>query len=55
MQGIVSDYGYGSKEELFEQSGEDYVKNVYINNKALELVTESAKITYEEESGEDAE
>ncbi len=52
VQGVVSDYGYESKEALFEQTGEDYVKRAYVTDKALGIVMDSAKITYSDQPQE---
>lgn len=52
--GVVADYGYESEDALIEQYGEDYVRDVYINEKALEMITENAVITYGDEDGDAA-
>ena len=54
-EGIVSDYGYESEDALIEQYGEDYVKNAYLTTKTLEMLTESADITYDKNANKDAE
>lgn len=53
---VVSDFGYESEDALVEQYGEDYVKNVYVNNKTLEMLEENADITYSADAkeGEDS-
>ena len=47
-QEIVSDFSYESEEALMEQYGEDYVRNAYISDKAMDFVIENAKVTYDE-------
>lgn len=53
VNGVISSYGYEDRDALMEAYGEDYVKNIYCNNKALELVTENAVITYGEKKNAD--
>lgn len=43
---IVSSSGYKDEKALMDEYGEDYVKTIYRNNKALELVRENAVVTY---------
>ncbi len=49
-QGIVTDFGYESEDALIEQYGEDYVKNAYVSDKAMDFVIDNANITYDAES-----
>lgn len=49
---VVEDYGYASEEALLEQHGEEYIKNVFLREKTVDMLTENAKITYGETSGE---
>ncbi|MCI9493155.1 MAG: trigger factor [Lachnospiraceae bacterium] len=46
---VVEDYGYGSEEALLEQHGEEYVRNVFLNEKVMGMLVENAKITYNAE------
>lgn len=46
VDSVVSSGGYEDADTLMEEYGEDYVKNVYLNNKAMELVSENAVVTY---------
>ncbi len=43
---VLSDGGYASKEELYSEFSEDYVRRQYRQDKARELVTDNAVITY---------
>lgn len=52
---VVEEYGYESEEALLEQHGEDYVKNVFLREKTVDMLMENAKITYGENSGESGE
>ncbi|TGY97955.1 trigger factor [Petralouisia muris] len=49
---VVEEYGYESEEALLEQHGEEYVRNVYLREKTIDMLTKNAKITYGENSGE---
>lgn len=49
-QGIITDYGYESEDALMQQYGEDYVKNAYISDKAMQYVIDNAKVTYSSNS-----
>lgn len=49
-QGIVTDFGYESEDALIEQYGEDYVKNAYISDKAMQFVIDNAEVTYDAEN-----
>ncbi|MCI9447402.1 MAG: trigger factor [Lachnospiraceae bacterium] len=46
-QDIISDYGYEDEDALVEQYGEDYIKNAYISDKAMQFIIDNAKITYD--------
>lgn len=43
---MASNYGFESQEALFKEYGEDYVKQIYLGNKAIDFVLENAKVTY---------
>lgn len=43
---MTSNYGFESQEALFKEYGEDYVKQIYLGNKAIDFVLENAKVTY---------
>lgn len=45
VKGVVAEYGYESEDAFLAQNGEEFVKNVYINNKALDMIKENAVIT----------
>ena len=49
---IVESYGYASEEALIQQHGEEYVRNVFLNEKTVEKLLESAKVTYGKKDGE---
>ena len=60
---IMSNGGFATAEEVYESygsdqaSGEKYLKRVYVDNKALSLVVDQAKVTYtkaEEPQGTEA-
>ena len=51
-QGIVTDFGYENEAALIEQYGEDYVKNAYISDKAMDFVIDNAKVTYDAENAD---
>ncbi len=53
-QDIVKDFSYESEEALLEQYGEDYVKNAYISDKAVNFVIDNAKVTYDEKAADAA-
>lgn len=59
LEGILSTGQFASKEELFASyggdaaSGEAYMKNMYLENKACTLVAEQAKINYTEADAND--
>lgn len=46
VNNIVSNGGYADEAALMDEYGEDYVKNIYRNNKAMDLITEKAVVTY---------
>lgn len=46
---VVEEYGYASEEALIEQHGEEYVRNVFLNEKVMDLLVDNAKITYNAE------
>ena len=50
---MLSNYEYESEEDLYEDYGEDYVKDSYICNKVMEMLTKSVKVSYTAKS-EDA-
>lgn len=54
VAGVVSDFGYESEDALIKQFGEDYVKNIFITDKVLSMVTEKAVITYGSDKGDAA-
>lgn len=47
-QDIITDFSYESEDALMEQYGEDYVKNAYISDKAMDFVIENAKVIYDD-------
>ena len=47
-QDITAEFSFESEDALIEQYGEDYVKNAYISDKAMEFVIENATITYDD-------
>lgn len=49
---LVTSGGYESEDALLEEYGEDYIKNIYRNNKAMEFVEENAVVTYGEAATE---
>ncbi len=53
-QGIITDYGYESEDALMGQYGEDYVKNAYVSDKAMQYVIDNAKVTYSSTPADDA-
>lgn len=53
-QGIITDYGYESEDALMGQYGEDYVKNAYVSDKAMQYVIDNAKVTYSSAPADDA-
>lgn len=54
MDNLVTNAGFSSKEEVYatygpnEVDGEDYLKMIYLQNKACNMITEQAVINYEE-------
>lgn len=48
LTNMAANYGYDSQDALIEEYGEDYLKDSYLCNKAVELVEENAKVTYTE-------
>lgn len=55
LNNMIATYSYESKEALFEQYEEDYLKSSYLCNKALEIVRESAVVTYKSAAGSESE
>lgn len=51
---IVETYGYASEEALIQQHGEEYVRNVFLNEKTVDKLLESATVTYGEKDAEKA-
>lgn len=49
---IVSSGGYADEAALMEEYGEDYVKTVYRNNKAMDMIRENAVVTYGDSAAE---
>lgn len=49
---IVSSGGYEDEAALMEEYGEDYVKTVYRNNKAMDMIRENAVVTYGDSAAE---
>lgn len=52
VAGIVADYQYDSEEALLEEYGRNYVEDVYLNMKVLEMLKENAVINYGEAATE---
>ena len=50
---IVESYGYANEEALIQQHGEEYVRNVYLNELTVDKLLESAKVTYGEKAASD--
>lgn len=50
---IVETYGYADEEALIQQHGEEYVRNVYLNELTVDKLLESAKVTYGENAAAD--
>lgn len=48
VAGVISDGGYKDEDELMKEYGEDYVKTVYRNNKAMDIIREKAVVAYGE-------
>ncbi len=54
MDNLVANGGFASKEEVYStygpnaEDGEVYLKNIYLQNKACNMITEKATINYEE-------
>lgn len=46
INNIISNGNYADEDALMDEYGEDYVKNIYRNNKAMDLITEKAVVTY---------
>ena len=52
VSNIMANAGYGSAEEVYEsygsdtKAGEEYLRKVYVDNKALGMVVDQAKVTY---------
>ncbi len=45
---IVTDFNYENEEALINQYGEEYVKNAYLSDKTMDLLIDSAKVTYDD-------
>lgn len=52
INNIISSGNYESEEALMEEYGEDYVKTVYRNNKAMDMIRENAVVTYGDSAAE---
>lgn len=54
VSGLVNSYGYGSEDALYEtygasaDEGKEYLKTIYLCNKALDGITQNADVTYNE-------
>lgn len=46
IDNIISSGNYADEDALMEEYGEEYVKNIYRNNKAMDLIVEKAVVTY---------
>lgn len=46
LQNVITNGGYEDEEALMKEYGEEYVKSVYRNNKAMEMIRENAEVTY---------
>lgn len=53
LANVVKNGGYENEEELMKEYGEDYVKNIYRNNKAMDMVRKNAKVSYGEAATEE--
>lgn len=52
INSIISSGNYESEDALMEEYGEDYVKSVYRNNKAMDMIRENAVVTYGDSAAE---
>lgn len=52
VAGVVSSNGFENEDALMEEYGEEYVKTLYRNSKAIKLVRENAVVTYGEAAAE---
>lgn len=48
INNTLSNGGYESEDALMEEYGEDYVKTIYRNNKAFDMVRENIVVTYDD-------
>ena len=52
MSNVMTNGGFSTVEEVYENygadqaSGEEYLKRIYVDNKALSLVVDQAKVNY---------
>lgn len=52
LANVISGGGYEDEDALMEEYGEDYVKTIYRNNKAMDMVRENAVVTYGDSAAE---
>lgn len=52
LANVISNGGYEDEDALMEEYGENYVKTIYRNNKAMDMVRENAVITYGDSAAE---
>lgn len=52
LASVISGGGYEDEDALMEEYGEDYVKTIYRNNKAMDMVRENAVVTYGDSAAE---
>lgn len=46
VNNMLATYGFTTEEELYEQYGKDYVRQICLGNKVMDYVVENAKINY---------
>ena len=52
LANVISNGGYEDEDALMEEYGEEYVKTIYRNNKAMDMVKENAVVTYGDSAAE---
>ncbi len=52
LANVISSGGYEDEDALMEEYGENYVKTIYRNNKAMDMVRENAVVTYGDSAAE---
>lgn len=46
VEQMMSNYGFSDEESLYEEYGEDYIRNAYVCNKTLDYLLENATVNY---------